>query len=97
MFIGGKIITTNEKCHQEQMVGIFFGILLSAHYYGDGGNSLWSKSDEGDGILSAQNMDQHMKEWRFKEIKKFLPMIFADHGRKNDNPWWQIVSGIVRV
>lgn len=72
----------------------FFGIILSAHCYGDGGSSLWSKSDEGDGILSAPNMDQYMKEWRFKEIKKYIPMIYADNSRKNDDPWWQFVSGV---
>ena len=35
-----------------------------------------------------------MEEWRFKETKKFVPMIHADVGRKENNPWWQIVSAI---
>ncbi len=39
-------------------------------------------------------MDKYMKEWRFKEIKKFIPMIHADTGRKENDPWWQIVSAI---
>ena len=73
---------------------IFFGIMLSAHCYGDGGSSLWSKSDEGDGILSTPNMDKYMKEWRFKEIKKLIPMIYADPGRKDSDPWWQIINAV---
>ena len=73
---------------------VFFGILLGAHCYGDGGSSFWSKSDVGDGVLSAPNMDQYMKEWRFKEIKKYKLMIYADAGRKKDDPWWQFVSGV---
>ena len=35
-----------------------------------------------------------MKEWRFKEIKKYIPLIYADAGRKKDDPCWQFVSGV---
>ena len=73
---------------------VFFGILLITHCYGNAGSSLWSKSDEGDGILSVPNIDQYMKEWRFKDIQKFIPMMYVDVGRNYDDLWWQIVITI---
>ena len=30
-----------------------------------------------------------MKEWRFKEIKQFVPQVMEDESMKEDDDWWQ--------
>ena len=34
-------------------------------------------------------MSDHMKEYRFKEIRSYMGYLFADENKKNEgDPWW---------
>ena len=59
----------------------FFGIILAAHCCGKGGKSLFTVVDGDEGFLKAANMGQYMKEYRFKEIKQLIPVIYSDSSR----------------
>ena len=40
------------------------------------------------------NLSRYLKEFRFHEIKRFMPFLFADETIKDTDPWWQFKSAV---
>ena len=63
---------------------VFYGLILVARIYGRQGN-LWDcKAPEGK--EPKVDMNDHMLEYRFQQIRKHLPVVFEDPTRVGVNP-----------
>ena len=71
----------------------FWGVLLAARIEGKQGGQLWQK-DEPKGYGCKVNLSPYLKEFRFHEIKCFVPYLFATDDLKSSDPWWQFKAGI---
>ena len=40
---------------------------------------------------------QHMKLWRFKEIKQYIPQIMEDESIKENDDWWRYKSWVKKT
>ena len=70
----------------------FLGIMLLAHVEGVKGGCLWTDAGKGEGIQKLETIAaQHMKQYRFKQIQKYVPFLWAsDELKEKGDPWWQI-------
>ena len=69
----------------EFLTGI--ALLIGAACFAANGNALWKnkKQELDDGWMSIEqsaNFEKYMREYRFKELRQFLPMIFQDNNKK---------------
>ena len=71
----------------------FWAVLLAARIEGKQGGQLWQK-DEPEGYGCKVNLSRYLKEFRFHEIKRFIPYLFAEDGLKDTDPWWQFKAGV---
>ena len=47
-----------------------------------------------DTIMQRSNFSKHMKLYRFKEFRHFLPRIWENPGTKEQDPWWAFSSAV---
>ena len=40
------------------------------------------------------DFNRWMVEYRFKEFRQFIPTIYEDASRKQNDPWWRFSSGV---
>ena len=83
------------KKFTQKELWVFFGLLLSNRLYGGcEGEKMFKKHvEEGLGAdANAFNANRYMNITRFCAIKKYIPIMFADETRKEEDPWWQIVK-----
>ena len=66
---------------------VWWGIMISAQLFGWKGN-MWDR-EVSEGVREKVNFDKHMLEYRFKDIKKYMPYLWTNNQRKNSDPWWQ--------
>lgn len=71
---------------------VFWGLILLARIEGRCGN-LWD-SGVAEGMERKVNVKCHMIEYRFKDIRSYIPYLFADTTRKGEDEWWQVSKGI---
>ena len=72
---------------------VFWGVTLTARTKGRMGGKLWDKVDP-EGYDDKIDMSIHMTESRVKDIKKYIPYLFADATMKEEDPWWQLSNAI---
>ena len=62
------------------------------------GGKLWTDGDEDchwDSIVPPAAFETHMKHYRFKSFRQFLPFIFhCPQLREKQDPWWQFAKAI---
>jgi Transposase IS4 len=80
-----KFISKNE-------FWIWFGILLVARIEGRKGD-VWDKH-EPEGYGTKVDMSYLMTRNRFREIRKWIPFLFADDKNKETDDWWQFSGAI---
>lgn len=74
----------------EQEFWIFFGLLLFARLFGRVGD-IWDRdSKKREGYRPTVDASRHMSEYRFAQIRHFVPMMWADESKKDTDDWWQI-------
>jgi Transposase IS4 len=49
---------------------------------------------DSEGYGKLVDMSEYMVQYRFNEIRKFIPYLFADNTREANDPWWQFSKGI---
>ena len=100
------VAASKTKCkkfsNEEFLVGL--GIIIGAAEFSQKGVDLFSvknidDDDEDDlqqwpSICPSPQFQQYMAFSRFKDFRRFLPLIFADESKKESDPWWQF-SGAV--
>ena len=71
-------------------------LLIGATCYAICGKKLWLKGydktneeDDWASIVECPNFDKHMRLYRFKEFKKFIPTIYESKELENIDPWWK--------
>ena len=71
----------------------FNALMIGASVHGKQGTELWSKTN---GVLkkrrtlsSGIDFGKYMKEWRFKEIKMFMPKVMEDESIREEDDWWR--------
>ena len=79
------------------MVGL--GLMIGASEFGRKGNQLWTESNghsQGEeaevweSMISEPRFDQYMKHYRFKDLRRFLPLAFqCEKLKEKGDPWWQ--------
>ena len=68
-------------------------LLIAATCYSTSGNKLWNsgsnddKEDHWDSILECPGFEKYMKLYRFKQFRKFLPLVFENESIKEEDPW----------
>lgn len=76
----------------EQEFWIWWGIFTAARVHGRKGN-LWDRY-EPEGCDKTVDYSSDMVETRFKEIRKYIPFLWADNTKKNTDPWWQFSTAV---
>ena len=71
----------------------FWGVLLHVRIKGRKGGKLWDRH-EPEGYGNKADLGKYIKEFRFLEIKRFIPFLFADVSKQAEDPWWQFSPGI---
>ena len=56
------------------------------------GYNLWSPPNNV--MNKTVGYGKFMKEYRFKDIKYLIPILFWNKGKKTDGPWWKVRSAI---
>ena len=76
-------------------------LLIGATCYAICGKKLWvtgydktNEEDDWASIVECPNFDKHMRLYRFKEFKKFIPLIYESKELENTDPWWKFKSAI---
>ena len=84
-----------RKVHEVTEKGFctFLGVLLAVRIEGRKGRKLWDWH-EPEGYGNKVDLGKYMKEFRFLEINRFIPFLFADVSKQAEDPWWQFSSGI---
>ena len=75
-------------------------LLIAATCYSTSGNKLWNsgsnddKEDHWYSILECPGFEKYMKLYRFKQFRKFLPLVFENESIKEEDPWWRFKSAV---
>ncbi|MGH7955347.1 MAG: hypothetical protein ACREOZ_05245, partial [Gloeomargaritales cyanobacterium] len=70
------------------------GLFIGASRMGCKGADLWAKAEDNDDIMPSPNFQQYMKDYRFREWRKFVPFVWSDPKIRETDPWWMISAGI---
>ena len=75
----------------------FFGMLLCGRLFGgEKGEGMWDNKGVAEGLSVETNQfdpAKWMSRMRFREIKKYIPIMFSsDEAKKKEDPWWQIIQ-----
>ena len=76
---------------------VFTALMIGAAVHSDNGEKLWNAASKKKQKRSlSQNIDygNYMKQWRFKEIKSFVPEIMIDASRKEYDDWWRFSAQV---
>ena len=72
---------------------IFHGLLIDATAYGMKGTELWPNKTGGQKrkrtLSKTVDYGDYMKEWRFKEIKQYIPEVMEDISMAATDDWWR--------
>ena len=69
---------------------IFHALLIGATLHSKKGTALWPKKNAKRRSLAASvDYGEWMKEWRFKEIKQYIPAIMEDATMKEEDDWYR--------
>ncbi len=100
------VAASKAKCkkfsNEEFLIGL--GIIMGAAEFSQKGVDLFSVKNMDDdddeelnqwpSISPSPQFEQYMVFSRFKDFRRFLPSIFADESKKENDPWWEF-SGAV--
>ena len=75
------------KTMSEREFWYFWGLILAARVHGRKGE-LWDRKDP-EGIRQRVDYSHILKEYRFDELKKFVPFMWARPELQDSDPWWQ--------
>jgi hypothetical protein len=77
----------------EREFWVWWGLILMARLEGRQGN-LWDKH-ESEGMKAKVNLSEFMLEYRFNQIRGYIPFLWASNKRKQDgDPWWKFSEAI---
>jgi hypothetical protein len=77
----------------QQEFWIWWGIVIAAPRIEGRKGNMWDRTEpEGYGV--KVDMGNYMVEHRFKAIREFIPFLFADESRKENDPWWQFSKAV---
>ena len=74
-------------------------ILIAATCYSVTGSKLWNNNvddedDDWETILECPGFEKFMKLYRFKQFRKYLPLIFENDSLKEVDPWWKFTTAV---
>ena len=79
---------------------IFHSLLIAASIFPQQGDKLWmdqNKNKKPRGIMKAVDFGQHMRAWRFCQIKSLIPRIMeSEELRLGDDDWWQFKDRVAK-
>ena len=71
-------------------------MLCSRLYGGENGEAMWNTTEIAEGLKEETvrfDPGQWMSRGRFREIKKYIPIMFtSDDKKSNEDPWYQIIK-----
>jgi Transposase IS4 len=76
----------------EQEFWVWWGIVIAARIEGRTGTMCDRAGPEGYG--EKVDMGKYMLEHRFKNIREFIPYLYADASGKENDPWWQFSKAV---
>jgi len=100
------VIASKAKCkkfsNEEFLIGL--EIIIGAAEFSQKGVDLFSVKnigydDDNDlnqwpSISPSPQFEQYMAFSRFKDFRRFLPRIFADESKKENDPWWEFLGAV---
>ena len=74
----------------------FLALLIAASQYSKQGTRLWKSSNQKnlEGFSETVDFSKYMKEWRFKQLRQFIPRVMFDYGKKEEDDWWQFSTRV---
>lgn len=79
---------------------IFHALLIGASVHSSQGVRLWREDMFGKskkvkrGLSEQVDFSKYMRLWRFKEIKRYIPLIMEDKNKKDNDDWWRFTSRV---
>jgi len=72
--------------------------MIGASCYYQSGSIFFNDSkeneDKWDTIIQKTNFSKHMKLYRFKELRHYLPRIWENPATKDQDPWWAFAGAV---
>ena len=79
---------------------IFHSLLIAASIFPQQGDKLWmdqNKNKKPRGIMKAVDFGEHMRAWRFHQIKSLIPRIMESKElRLGNDDWWQFKDRVAK-
>ena len=78
----------------------FHALLIGATAYSEVGEQLWasdithSRKKRRHGISQRTDFGKYMKQWRFKQIRQYIPDVMADKSKAETDAWWKFSSRV---
>ena len=79
---------------------VFHALLIGASVHSSQGVRLWREDMFGKskktkrGLSEQVDFSKYMRLWRFKEIKRYVPLIMEDVSRKHNDDWWRFKNRV---
>ena len=89
--------TRKIKLFTEGEFLIALGLLIGSVCYAQKGSALWNDGrsfKNWETIEPAADFDKYMKAYRFKEFRRFLPVIYENPLTQHIDPWWKFSEAI---
>ena len=74
-----------------------FALLIGASCFASKGEALFKPRNKNNNFLTLEanaDFQLHVRDYRFREFRSFLPSMFKKPELKESDPWWQFVSAI---
>lgn len=80
----------------------FHALLIGATAYSECGEQLWandithSRKKRRCGISRRTDFGKYMKQWRFKQIRQYIPEVMADKSKEETDGWWKFSTRVTK-
>ena len=74
----------------------FLALLIAASQYSKQGTQLWRSGNDKklEGFSETVDFSEYMKEWRFKQLRQFIPKVMYDDSKKDEDDWWKFSTRV---
>lgn len=80
----------------------FHALLIGATAYSEIGERLWASDVQNvrkkrrNGLSRRVDFGKYMKQWRFKQIRQYIPAVMEDKTIKEIDDWWRFASRVTK-
>ena len=75
---------------------VALGLFVGSVCYAPNSAALWNNNDEEEFLTLEPNLmfEDHMKDYRFREFRRFFPCVYKNFDIKHTDPWWEFKDAV---